>query len=209
MKISKIQIIGNLIGLIPAASLIFQVSRGNLSANPIQTATVTTGKTAIYGILFSLYCTPFAQIFKMSVFHRIRKITGLFGFYYALAHFLIFAVLDYQLNLSWILPEIQQKPFLQVGLIALIALMPLAISSLDYIKRKMGARWKKLHNLIYLITALILLHIAIASKGDLVDPAILISVYILAMLFRLPKFKSIHLKTIPDWLARVNTYLIT
>ena len=159
MKITKIQIFGNLIGLIPAAFLIYQTTRGNLSANPIQTATVITGRTSVYAILFSLYCSPIAQIFKMSAFHRIRKITGLFGFYYALAHFMIFALLDYQLNLSWILPEIQQKPFLQVGLIAMIALFPLAITSIGSIKRKMGASWKKLHFFIYLIAALIMVHI--------------------------------------------------
>jgi methionine sulfoxide reductase heme-binding subunit len=209
MKITKIQFFGNLIGLIPAVYLIYETMVGDLSANPIQTATVITGRTSIYAILFSLFCTPLAQILNLSVFHRIRKIAGLFGFYYAFAHFLIFALLDYQLNFSWILPEIQQKPFLQIGLIALVALIPLAITSIGVIKRKMGKTWKKLQYFIYLITALILLHVALASKGDMIDPAILISLYVIAMIFRLPKLRSMRVKKLPEWLARVNKYLIT
>ena len=209
MKITKIQILGNLIGVIPAIYLMYQSISGKLSANPIQTATVITGRTSIYAILFSLYCTPLAQIFKLSAFHRIRKISGLFGFYYAFAHFLMFTLFDYQLNLSWILPEIQQKPFLQIGLIALVALIPLAISSIDIFKRKMGKSWKKLHYAVYLITALTLLHVALASKGDLIDPAILITLYLIAMIFRFPKLRSLRINKLPEWLARINTYLLS
>lgn len=209
MKISKIQILANLSFLIPFAYLGYQSLTGRLSANPIQTATLVTGRASVYAILISLYCSPIADTFKLSMFHRIRKISGLYAFYYAFAHFLIFAVLDYQLNLSWILPELQQKTFLQIGLIALLALIPLAVTSIGFLKHKMGASWRKLHKMVYVITALILLHVALASKGDIIDPAILIILYVIAMLFRLPKLKTLQIKSLPIWLRRLNTFLIS
>lgn len=209
MKLSKIQIIANLLFLLPAVFLGYQVFTGTLSANPIQSATLKTGRTSVYAILISLFCSPLANIFKMSVFHRIRKISGLYAFYYAFAHFLIFSVLDYQLNFSWILPELRQKPFLQIGLISLIALIPMAVTSLNTIRQKMGAAWKALHKMVYAIAALILLHVALASKGDIIDPAILFIFYSIAMLFRLPKFKDFRIKSLPGWLRRLNTFLVS
>jgi len=207
MKISRIQIIGNLIGLLPAFYLLSETLMGNLSADPIRTTTIITGRTSIYAMLLSLFCTPLARIFRMSVFHPIRKISGLFAFYYAFAHFLIFSFFDYQLNLDWIIPEIKQKPFLQVGLIALILLIPLAVSSIKPIRQKMGKYWKKIHRLVYFIAAIILVHITIASKGDIVDPIVLIAIYTLAMSLRLPQLRSFKIKSLPDWLKNVNAYL--
>ena len=154
MKISKIQITTNIFASLPALFLIVRLLQGNLSANPIQAATILTGRSAIYLLLMSLYCSPLFKITKMSMFLPIRKITGLFAFYYSFAHFLIFSVLDYQLNILWIRPEIQQKPFLQVGLIALIFLVPLAITSIQPIKKKLGKWWKRIHRLVYGLTSL-------------------------------------------------------
>ena len=208
MKLSKIQIIGNLVGLLPGIFLMYKILTGTLSANPIQTATVITGRAAVYAILISLFCSPLANSLRLSVFHRIRKISGLFGFYYAFTHLLVFALFDYQLNLKWILPELKQKLFLQVGLIAIIFLALLAITSIDKLRARMGSFWKKIHKLIYLTTALILLHVALASKGDLIDPALLIGVFLLAMLFRVPPIRSIQIKTVPEWLRNLNTDLI-
>lgn len=207
MKIKKIQILANIFAFLPGLYLLFQVFSGTLSANPIQTSTVITGRAAVYAILISLYGTPFAKIFKMSVFHSIRKISGLYAFYYALAHFLIFAVLDYQLNLDWIVPEIRQKPFLQVGIVALLLLIPLAVTSVRNIQRRMKNSWKKLHRFLYVITALILLHVALASKGDIIDPAILTGLYVVAMILRLPFFRTLQINNPPEWLRKVNAYL--
>ena len=138
MKLTRIQIIVNLLSLLPAIITGFLLIQGSLSANPIQTVTVITGRTAIYLLIFSLFCTPLNNIFKMSVFIRIRKNVGLYAFYYSLVHFLIFSVIDYELNLSWILPELTQKPFLQIGLAALTLLLTLALSSLQTIKKLLG-----------------------------------------------------------------------
>ena len=208
MKFSRIQIIISLISLLPATIICFLLIQDTLSANPIRTITGITGQTAIYLLLVSLFCTPLNNIFKMSVFIHIRKTFGLFAFYYSLAHFLIFSVIDYELNLSWILPEITQKPFLQIGLTALILLLLLALTSLQTIKISIGIWWKRIHNLVYIITALIIVHITLASKGDIIEPIILMGLFLFAMLWRTSPLKKISIQNKPKWARDLNTFLI-
>lgn len=208
MKPSKIQIVANTIASLPGIALLIQDSLGILSANPIQTATVLTGRTAIYLLLASLFCSPINNILKMSMFLQVRKTFGLYTFYYALIHFLIFTVLDYQLNLEWIIPEIVQKPFLQIGITALILLLSLAVTSIQKIKESLGKRWKHIHYFVYGITALIIIHVLLASKGDLIGPIILSGVFLIAMLLRIPPFNTISIKSVPKWARDLNTFLI-
>jgi methionine sulfoxide reductase heme-binding subunit len=208
MKFTRIQIIINLISLLPATIICFLLIQDTLSANPIQTVTVVTGRTAIYMLLFSLFCTPLNNIFKMSVFIRIRKTVGLYAFYYSLVHFLIFSVIDYELNLSWILPELTQKPFLQIGLAALTLLLLLALTSLQTIKNTLGIWWKRIHSLVYIITALIIVHIILASKGDIIEAIILMGLFLFAMLWRISPLKKISIQNAPKWAHDLNTFLI-
>jgi len=208
MKFTRIQIIINIISLLPATIICFLLIQDNLSANPIQTITGITGRTAIYLLLVSLFCTPLNNVFKMSVFIRIRKTVGLYAFYYSLVHFLVFSVIDYELNLSWILPEITQKPFLQIGLAALTLLLLLALTSLQTIKITMGVWWKRIHNLVYIITTLIIIHITLASKGDIIEPIILLGLFLFAMLWRISPLKKISIQNTPKWARDLNTFLI-
>jgi len=208
MKLTRIQIIVNLLSLLPAIFTGFLLIQGSLSANPIQTLTVITGRTAIYLLIFSLFCTPLNNIFKMGVFIRIRKTAGLYAFYYSLTHFLVFSVVDYELNLSWIFPELTQKPFLQIGLAALTLLLPLALSSLQIIKKLLGIWWKRIHNFVYLITALIIVHIILASKGDIIDPVILGGLFLFALLLRINPLKTLSIRNLPQWARDLNTFLI-
>lgn len=208
MKFTRIQIIINLISLLPATIICFLLIQDTLSANPIQTVTVVTGRTAIYMLLFSLFCTPLYNIFKLSVFIRIRKTVGLYAFYYSLVHFLIFSVIDYELNLSWILPELTQKPFLQIGLAALTLLLLLALTSLQTIRNTLGIWWKRIHSLVYIITALIIVHIILASKGDIIEAIILMGLFLFAMLWRISPLKKISIQNAPKWAHDLNTFLI-
>jgi len=208
MKFTRIQIIINFLSLLPAAIIGVPLIRGTLSANPIQTATVITGRTAIYLLLISLYCTPLNNILKMSVFIRLRKTVGLYAFFYSLAHFLIFSAIDYELNLSWIIPEFAQKPFLQIGLAALILLLLLALTSLKTLKISLGFWWKRIHSLVYLITSLVIVHVALASKGNIIEPIILGSLFLFAMLWRISPLKKISIQNTPQWARDLNTFLI-
>ena len=143
MKTTRIQVISGFLALFPGVITYWNLFQRDISANPIQAATVTTGRTAVFLLIISLFCSPLFNIIKMSMFFHIRKITGLFVFFYSLAHFLIFIVVDYELNFSWILPEITQKLFLQIGLAALFLLLLLAVTSFQAIKTSLGIWWKR------------------------------------------------------------------
>jgi len=208
MKISKIRVIGNLLAILPGAYLLYRIIASSLSANPIQTATIITGRSAAYLLLFSLFCSPLHRYLKISSFLRLRKIAGVYSFYYSLVHFLIFAAVDYQFNIKWLAPEVSQKPFLIIGIIALILLFLLAITSFQTIKRKMGIWWKRTHILVYGIAGLILIHVALASKGDIIDPIILIGIYLVALLLRLPYLRNKSIQKIPIWARKLNSFLI-
>ena len=208
MKTSRIQIISSILALFPGIITVVKLVQNALSANPVQTTTIVTGRTAIYLLIFSLFCTPLYNIFKMSTFIRLRKTSGLFAFFYAGIHFYIFAVIDYESNLSWILPEIIQKPFLQIGLAALFLLFLLAVTSFQAIMILLGIWWKRIHNLIYLTTTIIIIHITIASKGNIFKPIIYGGLFLFAMLWRFPPLKNISIKHLPGWARDLNTFLI-
>ena len=184
MKISRGQIITAILCLIPLGSMVFNYAGNDLTANPIQAATLQTGHTAINLLVLSLACTPIRNIFGLTSFLKIRKTLGLFAFFYAVLHFLIFILLDFEFNLSWILDEIRFKPFIQIGLAALILLIPLSITSIPKIQRKLGKTWETLHKLVYFAALLVILHYLLATKGDIFQPIFICRITLFLLLLR-------------------------
>ena len=208
MKPTRGQIITSILCLIPAGLLLAARFSGTLSANPIQDMTLRTGRTAVFLLIASLFCTPLNNLFGLSALIPVRKTLGLFAFFYALAHFLIFAGLDYEFNLDWISAEMQTKPFLRVGLAALILLLPLALTSLRKLRLKLGRTWSLLHRLVYLIMTLELLHFFQASKGDIQIPLIYAVISAGLILLRIPPLSKISIGKKPRWLRDLNIFLL-
>ncbi len=151
-----------------------------------------TGRTAITLLVLSLACTPIRNFFGLTSFLKIRKTLGLFAFLYAALHFTIFAVLDYQLNLAWIMDEIRIKPFIQIGLAALVLLIPLAITSINSFQKRLGKTWKALHRIVYLAVVLVVFHYLLAVKGDTIKPLIYMGITVFLLLYEASGFKQIH-----------------
>ena len=149
--------------------LIFDAVTGNLSANPIQDLERRTGRHAITLLVLLLLCTPINTLFKWSEPLKRRRALGLYSFMYAAIHVIIFAYLDYGLAWSRLLQEVIQKPRLIVGSIAFILLIPLAITSFDIWKKRLGKNWKRLHRAVYLIAPLVVLHYLWSKKGDILS----------------------------------------
>lgn len=208
MKLTRGQIITHILSLAPLLLLIYGFFQGRLTANPIQAVTLRTGRTALNLLIFSLTCTPIRNIFQLSSFIPIRKTLGLYAFLYALLHFLTFIGLDFEFNWKWIVDEIQFIPFIQLGLLALILLTPLAVTSLGYLKRKMGKWWGILHKIVYITVILIIIHFFQASKGDIGLPFVYGGVFIGLMLLRLPPLNRISIENTPEWLLKMNQFLI-
>ena len=209
MKPTRGQLIAALACLIPLAILLFDWHNGSLSANPIEALTQRTGRSAVILLLASLACTPLRRLLGLSALLPVRKTLGLAAFGYAALHLLVFAGLDFEFNLSWILPEIRQKFFIQIGLIALVLLIPLAITSARKLQRVMGKRWGRLHRLVYLIMALALWHYYLASKGDILLPLIYLVIFAILMLFRIPPLSKISIGSKSRGLQRLNRFLLS
>ena len=149
--------------------LVFDLVTGNLSPNPIQDLEQRTGRHAITLLVLSLLCTPINTIFKWSEPLKRRRALGLYAFMYAVIHVVIFADLDYGLAWSNLITEVVEKPRLIAGLIAFVLLIPLAITSFDIWKKRLGKNWKRLHQVVYLIGPLTVLHYLWSKKGDILS----------------------------------------
>lgn len=167
---------------LPAVLLIagvFGLADRTLGPNPVREMLHVTGKTALNLLMITLLLAPLRQAIGWVALMRPRRLLGLAAFTYALLHFLIYAVLELELDFSDLAREIVRRPFIIVGSIALLALIPLAITSSDRMMRKLGRRWRTLHLLIYPITALGIWHYYWQVKADIREPLVYAAVFAL------------------------------
>ncbi len=176
--------------------ILFDLVTGNVSANPIQELEQRTGRHAITLLVLSLACTPLNTMFKWPELIKRRRTLGLYAFLYATLHVLIFINLDYGLAWSLIVQTVFEKPYIVVGMIAFLLLVPLAFTSFDVWKMRLKKNWKRLHQLIYLIAPLVVLHYAWSKKGDffalqgeIVRPLIYGLVVVILLAFRIPQVR--------------------
>jgi len=153
--------------LLPLVLMIWDYFQGNLGFNPVQAVQQRTGRIAVLILLLSLVPTPIKNVFNLNWVKKLRKPLGLYAALYAVLHFAAFAIWDYGLNLSLIWIEIYDKPFILVGLLALVILSVLAATSFRISRRKLGKWWIWLHRLVYLAAVLVIVHYLLAVKGDL------------------------------------------
>lgn len=208
MKLTRGQIITNIVCLLPFSILAVGYFRGSLTANPIQALTLRSGHTALNLLMLTLAFRPLSSLLGLTALLRIRVILGVYAFFYAFFHFLVFTGLDFEFNSVWIGEEIRFKPFIQIGLASLILLIPLTITSFSRIRKSMGKSWQILHRLVYGAAALAVTHYLMASKGDYVVPAVYGMVLVLLMLLRLPPLNKIKLQNQPQWLTIINQFLL-
>jgi sulfoxide reductase heme-binding subunit YedZ len=179
------------------ALLIFDLLTGRLSANPIQDLERRTGRHAITLLVLLLICTPINTIFKWSEPLKRRRALGLYTFMYVTIHMIIFVDLDYGLAWSRFYQEVIQKPRLIVGFMAFLILIPLAITSFDIWKKRLGKNWKRLHQLVYLIAPLAVLHYVWSKKGNILTlqgeiakPLIYGIIIAIFLIFRIPAVRK-------------------
>lgn len=173
--------------------ILFDFITGNISPNPIQDLEQRTGRHAITLLVLSFACTPLNNIFGWRELIKRRRALGLYAFMYATIHILIFVNLDYGLAWSLIVQTVFEKPYIVVGLLSFLMLIPLAITSFDIWKKRLGKNWKRLHQIVYLIAPLAVLHYAWGKKGDffalqgeIIRPLIYAVIVILLLIVRIP-----------------------
>ncbi|WP_291423556.1 sulfite oxidase heme-binding subunit YedZ [Deinococcus sp.] len=161
-------------GLLPAAVLAADAVRGLLGANPIRQATHQTGQLALILLLLSLACTPLRRLTHWPWPIRIRRALGLLAFFYAALHLGLY-LLDQDLSLSQMAQDILKRPFVTAGFLALLLLLPLALTSTPRSVARLGfARWTRLHRLVYPAVGLATLHYWWGVKKDHTGPLIVV-----------------------------------
>jgi sulfoxide reductase heme-binding subunit YedZ len=183
LRFNRLQLAVHLISLYPLAALVVDGLINNLTINPIQAITQRTGDTAILWLVFSLTCTPLQTLTGWHQPVQVRRALGLYAFFYALLHFLTYTVLDYGLNFRLLFKELGEKPYVMVGAAAFVILLALAITSTRGWMKRMGKRWKSLHQLVYAAGLLVVVHYLWAVKADIRLP--LLYGLVLAILFML------------------------
>ena len=156
-----------------------------LGPNPIEDIQDTMGIWALRFIMVTLAVTPLRHLTGQVWLLQFRRMLGLFAFVYAALHFLNYLVLDQTFDLAGIIEDIIERPFITIGFSALLMLVPLAITSTNNWRRKLGLRWQSLHRLVYVIGIFGCWHFYWQVKKDLTEPLIYIGILTALLGFRL------------------------
>ncbi|MDT8310328.1 MAG: protein-methionine-sulfoxide reductase heme-binding subunit MsrQ [Methylophaga sp.] len=157
-----------------------------LGANPIEEITRDSGLWALRFLLLTLCLTPIRWLTGLSQIIRFRRMTGLFAFFYAVIHMLLYLWLDQFFDWSEIWKDIVKRPFITVGFINFILLLPLVVTSTNKMMKRLGGkRWKHLHKLTYVVAPLACLHFLMLVKADISEPVLYIVILALLLAVRL------------------------
>jgi sulfoxide reductase heme-binding subunit YedZ len=176
--------------LAPGVWLVRGVFRGGLGANPIETLTHTTGMTTLVLLLLTLAVTPVRRLTRWNPVIRLRRPLGLFAFFYAVSHFSIWFVFDMVFNFGWMIEDVAERPYITVGMAALLLMIPLALTSTKGWIRRLGRRWTTLHRLVYASAALGVVHYYWLVKSDTRLPILLGFCFVILMVLRTPLGRS-------------------
>jgi sulfoxide reductase heme-binding subunit YedZ len=180
-----------LLSLLPLARLVWLGSSEGLGANPIEFITRSTGTWALVFLCVTLAMTPLRLLTGSTVWIKLRRMLGLFCFFYACIHFSLWFWLDQNLSLQSMWSDVIKRPFITMGFLTLVLLTPLAVTSNQWSVRLLGKRWTLLHKLVYLIACTAIVHYwwHKAGKNDLGTVSIYAAVILLLFVFRLSVVK--------------------
>ncbi len=169
--LNRIKVTIFLLALIPFVKLGFGAYLDTLGANPIEKITRTTGYWTLTFLLITLTATPLRRMLGWLWLIRLRRMLGLFAFFYGCLHFFTYLVLDQFFDWEGIVKDIIKRPYITVGFPAFLLMMPMAITSTDAMIRKLGGkRWRLLHRLVYLCATGGVVHYWWLVKKDLTNP---------------------------------------
>nr|WP_242691363.1 protein-methionine-sulfoxide reductase heme-binding subunit MsrQ [Lysobacter enzymogenes] len=168
----------HLLALAPAAALAWQIraemvsGHSDLGADPVAEIEHRLGLWALRFLMIALAITPLRQLTGQPALLRFRRMLGLYAFFYATLHLAAYLGLDLRSYWTQIFEEIAKRPYITVGFAAWLLLVPLAITSTQGMMRRLGRLWGKLHQLVYVIAVLAVLHFWWLVKSDIREPAL-------------------------------------
>ncbi|HEX7012360.1 MAG TPA: protein-methionine-sulfoxide reductase heme-binding subunit MsrQ [Steroidobacteraceae bacterium] len=172
---------------LPLASIVwraFELTGTSLGANPIEKIQDTFGQWGLRLLLVTLAITPLRDWFSAPWLVSLRRMLGLYAFFYVLLHFLTWLLLDQGLYWPGIVEDIGLRPFITIGFLALLLLIPLAVTSTNGMMRRLGKRWKTLHRLVYVIVLLGVWHYYWQVKADVREPLVYLAIAVVLLGWR-------------------------
>lgn len=170
--------------LLPFFALLWAAFNHGLGANPVEALTHETGQWTLRLLLVTLALTPLRQWTGLAAVIRFRRLFGLYTFFYLCCHFLIWLVADHSLSLDNMLEDIVKRPYITLGFSAFVLMIPLAITSNRAMLLRLGKRWKTLHQLVYPILLLGVLHFIWLTRADYLEPGIYAIIAVVLLLHR-------------------------
>lgn len=184
MQIAKLKLVLFGVSLIPLAWLVIDVASNQLGANPIQALHIRLGDWALRFLWLTLAITPLQTITKWRGLSEYRQLFGLFSFFYACLHLLVYLVVDQGLMWRMIGTDIIESPYIWFGVLAYLIVLALALTSSKWAKKKLGKNWKKLHRYIYIAAGAAIIHYFWQLKGNLAEPLLYLLLIFLLLGFR-------------------------
>jgi methionine sulfoxide reductase heme-binding subunit len=172
-------------GLVPLAMMAWDGYHGNLGANPVEFVLHTTGMMALVFTTISLAVTPIRKVTGQQWIAQLRRRTGLFGFWYALAHLFVYFGFDRSFDVVGMVADTVKRPFILVGMATFLLMVPLAVTSTDAMLKKLGGkRWRALHRIAYPIGVGGVVHYYMLVKADTRIPLAFGAVVLLLLGYR-------------------------
>ena len=185
----------HLLCLVPFSALLWAAFNDGLGANPVEKLTHETGEWTLRLLLITLGVSPLRQWTGQAAFLRFRRILGLYTFFYACCHFSIWFIADHSLDLAAMIEDIVERPYITLGFSALMLMLPLAITSNQVMIRRLGKKWKTLHQLVYLVILLGVLHFIWLVKADYLEPTIYAIIAMILLAHRVGPMKRLNVKS--------------
>jgi len=172
---------------LPFVWLVYALLTNQLGANPIDAITDFTGEWALRILLLSLAMTPLRMLTGKPWPIRLRRMIGLFAFFYLLTHLATYLVIDQQFDIAAIWSDILERPYITAGTVALLIMIPLALTSTKGMMKRLGKRWTSLHRLVYVAATAAVVHYVWLTRGDQLEPMVYLLILFALMLFRVKK----------------------
>lgn len=188
-RVLLLKIVIHLMSFLPLLTLYVLAFSDQLGADPVKDVIHFTGIGAFNLLLISLLLTPLAKKYRQGYLLQTRRLLGLYSFTYALFHLLSFLAFEVQFDFVLFVDEIIERPYITVGMLALVILTALAITSFNVLKRKMGNKWQRLHNWVYVASLMIALHFLWSVKSEIIEPGIYMLVTVFLLSLRRDKIK--------------------
>ena len=182
-----------IVGLIPVPLFLYLAQTGGLGREPIKALEHELGELALKLLIAGLAITPLRKLVGLNLI-KFRRAIGVLTFTYVGLHLLVWLVLDVQV-LSQIWADILKRPYITIGMLGFVMMIPLVITSNNWSVKRLGAGWRRLHQLTYLVAILGGIHFIMIAKGIQLEPLIYMAVILGLLAYRLPAIRKGFQKT--------------